>query len=123
MDILQKLTNLENEATTFGFKWENPEQIIAQIRSELKEIEVHLNNPAESHLLQEEIGDLLHAAFSLCIFCQFDADETLAKSILKFEKRFRETQRLAKMNGLTDLKGQPFDKLMQLWDKAKEITK
>src|SRR5438094_84896 len=81
--ILKKLSALENEASHFGFKWEKEEQIIAQIRSELKEIEIDLKHQSDKHKLQEEIGDLLHAAFSLCVFCQFDSEETLSKSITK----------------------------------------
>ncbi len=122
MDLLKKLSALEDEASAFGFRWEVAEQIMAQIRSELHEIEVHLKDQ-DHHKLQEEIGDLLHAAFSLCIFCQFKADETLSKSIAKFENRFRETQRLAKMEGFEDLHNQPFDKLMAIWNKAKDSVK
>lgn len=120
--ILKKLSSLEKEAAEFGFKWETAEQIMAQIRSELIEIEVHLKDK-DRNKLQEEIGDLLHAAFSLCIFCQFNADETLAESVNKFEVRFKEAQRLAKLQGLPDLNGQPFDKLMAFWDKAKKLTR
>lgn len=116
MEILKKLTNLENEAANFGFKWENPGQIIAQISSELKEIEADLKNKEK---LQEEIGDLLHAVFSLCVFCQFEPEETLTGAVNKFERRFRATKELALKEGLKDLNNQPFDKLMALWNKAK----
>lgn len=122
MDILKKLTQLENEAAAFGFKWENPQQIMAQIRSELTEIEAHLDNPMEENKLQEEIGDLLHAVFSLCVFCKFDASKTLSDSIQKFERRFRETQKLANQDGLVDLNGQSFENLMAFWNKAKELV-
>lgn len=120
MEILDKLFHLEHEAAEFGFKWETPEQIMAQIRSELTEIEEHLAKPQDKDKLQEEIGDLLHAAFSLCIFCKFNPEETLANSVNKFEKRFRETQRLALKEGLENLNGQSFNKLMELWEKAKK---
>lgn len=119
MKILKKLTDLENEASAFGFKWETADQILAQIRSELTEIEVHLKDQ-DKNKLQEEIGDLLHAAFSLCVFCQFDTEETLTNSVDKFDRRFRETKKLAQCEGLKDLNGQSFDKLMKIWNKAKE---
>lgn len=120
MNILKKLISLEKEASTFGFKWENPEQIMTQIRSELTEIEAHLKNPDDREKLQEEIGDLLHAAFSLCVFCEFDPDEILENSVNKFKRRFKKTKKLAKKEGLENLNGQSFDKLMDLWDKAKK---
>lgn len=121
MDILKKLTTLENEATRFGFKWENAEQILAQINSECSEIKVHLNKTdSENKIkLQEEIGDLLHAVFSLCVFCQFDPQETLENSVNKFERRFDEVKQLAKEEGLKSLNGLPFGELMRLWDSAK----
>lgn len=122
MTTLDKLLALENEAAEFGFKWENPEQIIVQIQNEVAEIEVHLQDHDQDKL-QEEIGDLLHAAFSLCVFCQFNPEETLTKSVAKFEKRFRSTQALAKAEGLSTLNGQSFEKLIALWDRAKQVTK
>jgi len=72
--------------------------------------------------LQEEIGDLLHAVFSLCIFCQFEAEETLLNSINKFERRFNMIKSLAKENGLNTLHGHSFDELMILWHQAKQRT-
>ncbi|HSW93015.1 MAG TPA: MazG nucleotide pyrophosphohydrolase domain-containing protein [Gammaproteobacteria bacterium] len=120
-DIFKKITSLENEAATFGFKWEKASQIMEQIRSELTEIEAHLED-TDTKKLQEEVGDLLHATFSLCIFCHLDAEETLSKSIVKFESRFKTVQRLAAMEGLGDLNNQSFNKLMALWNKAKEIS-
>jgi uncharacterized protein YabN with tetrapyrrole methylase and pyrophosphatase domain len=122
MNILEKLKQLEVDAEDFGFKWENARQIMAQIRSECDEIDEHLplitnhNKPK----LQEEIGDLFHAVFSLCVFCQFDPKETLQNSIDKFERRLTAVKLIAKENGIHSLNGYPFDELMQFWDEAKE---
>lgn len=121
MNTFEKLTLLENEASNFGFKWETAEQILTQIRNEIAEIHVHLTDQNKLKL-QEEIGDLLHAAFSLCVFCQFNPEETLKNSISKFENRFRAIQQLSREEGLTSLQGQSFEKLMVLWDKAKQLA-
>ena len=120
MEIFKKLTMLENEDENFGFKWENAKQIVTQIRSELLEIEAHLEKLADKNQLQEEVGDLLHAAFSLCVFLKFDPNETVKNSVDKFERRFKATKQLANDSGLKDLNGQTFDTLMAFWDKAKE---
>lgn len=121
MDILTKLTTLENEATNFGFKWETSNQIMSQIKSELLEIENHLKD-GDRKKLQEEIGDLLHAVFSLCVFNQFDPETTITNSVDKFEHRFKIVQRLAIKDGLMTLNGKSFDDLMTYWDKAKQIN-
>lgn len=69
MNLLNKVTALEHEAAEFGFQWETTDQLMAQIQSECIEITEHLNSSNENGVaLQEEIGDLMHAVFSLCVF-------------------------------------------------------
>ena len=120
--MLEKLTHLEKEAEAFGFKWENTHQIMSQIKSECDEVDEHLSNVTNDNKakLQEEIGDLMHAVFSLCIFCELDAKETLSNSIDKFERRLHAVKMIAEENGITTLSGYAFDALMQFWDQAKK---
>lgn len=120
MSILKQITLSENEAADFGFKWENPEQILQQITSEIAEIRVHLQDQ-DRVKLQEEIGDLLHAVFSLTVFCQFDPEETLTASVNKFMRRLKKVKALAREEGLTDLNGKSFAELMAFWDQAKRL--
>lgn len=117
---LDKLIKLENEAKEFGFYWEDSQQIMAQIQSECHEVQVHLVDN-DKKKLQEEIGDLLHAVYSLCVFCHLNPEDTLQKSVDKFEKRFVSVKQLAHQQGLTTLTGQSFDTLMALWNQAKVL--
>jgi len=125
MDLLKKTLDLELAASDFGFSWENTGQIMAQIQSECIEINEHLdegvkltNLPA----LQEEIGDLLHAVFSLCIFCKLNPRETLEKTLAKFERRLNAVIKLTEERGLTNLNGHSFDELMRAWESAKQLV-
>ncbi|OGT48013.1 MAG: nucleoside triphosphate hydrolase [Gammaproteobacteria bacterium RIFCSPHIGHO2_12_FULL_38_11] len=121
MNILEKLKQLEIEASDYGFKWENPHQIMSQIKSKCDEIDEHLNNhDSDKSKLQEEIGDLLHAVFSLTVFCQFDPKTTLENSVNKFERRFNQVKFLAQEKELETLNDMSFDELMQFWDQAKK---
>lgn len=122
--LLEKVEFLEKAASDFGFRWENGGQIMAQIRSELLEISEHIDNKSSSStpLLQEEIGDLIHAAFSLCVFFELSPQETLEKALSKFERRFMEVKKLAHNQGLADLVGRPFDELMNFWNQAKKTV-
>lgn len=120
MGLLEKVKSLETEADAFGFRWEHSGQIMAQIGSECEEISEHLDLDGNREHLQEEIGDLLHAVFSLCVFCQFDPRETLEKTVLKFERRLNAVKELAKEQGLSTLEGYSFDDLMVFWNKAKQ---
>lgn len=121
MELLEKVVALEDEASRFGFRWENTEQIMDQIRSECAEISEQLLKPDEA-ALQEEIGDLLHAVFSLCVFCKFSPKATLDKTLVKFERRLQAVKGIAEENGLINLEGKSFDELMQVWDKAKKMV-
>ena len=69
--------------------------------------------------MQEEIGDLLHAVFSLCVFCKLDPKVTLQQALDKFEWRLHEDQSEFEEKNLANLKGMPFDELMTIWQQAK----
>ena len=125
MELLEKISALEGEASEFGFKWQSPQQIMEQIRSECDEIEEHLDQDAgkmNQAALQEEIGDLLHAVFSLCVFCKLSPKETLEQSLTKFERRLGAVKLIAEKGALNNLEGLSFDELMRIWDKAKELV-
>lgn len=122
-DLLDKVVELENDASDFGFAWETADQIMAQIQSECVEINEHLTQGASQEnqtKLQEEIGDLLHAVFSLCVFCNLNPRDTLDQTLSKFERRLNTVKTIAQEQGLNHLQGYPFDALMAIWDQAKE---
>ena len=124
--LLDKVLALENEASAFGFQWESTDQIMAQIQSECVEINEHLTHgiaKANQVELQEEKGDLLHAVFSLCVFCQFSPEETLINTLTKFERRLNAVKTIAQEQGFTTLNGYPFEQLMVIWAQAKERVK
>lgn len=120
---LNDLVALEKDARAFGFDWPNIPVIIDQAIDECREIRETLEHQEPLERLQEEIGDLLHTAVSLCIFAGFDVDETLAKVNDKFAARMQAIKTLTRQQGLENLNAQSFEYMLQLWDKAKAITK
>ena len=123
MNLLDKVVILEEEASQFGFRWETSSQIMTQIHSECMEIEEHLHegvDQTDTVELQEEIGDLLHAVFSLCVFCKLSPRDTLSKSLAKFERRLNAVKSIAEEKGQPCLDGCSFDELMTIWDIAKQ---
>jgi uncharacterized protein YabN with tetrapyrrole methylase and pyrophosphatase domain len=120
--LLKQVENQELECKKFGFYWERFSQLMEQIQSECKEIQEAWENNNIPHL-QEEIGDLIQAAISLAIFCQFDPHETLSKSIKKFQKRMDALVEMAKEDGYDNLHNQSFETLMNYWNRAKDKTK
>lgn len=117
---LQELIQLEKDVRNFGFDWPNIHTIIQQAQSECLEIEEAISKQETSDRLQEEIGDLLHTAISLCLFSGFSVEETLANVVKKFGGRMDKVMALAKQQGLSTLKNQSFEFMLTLWDKAKQ---
>ena len=122
MTPIQRVEHEEKRASQFGFCWQTVDQLIAQIKSECAEIKEAHDNNDRTHL-QVEVGDLLHAAIGLAIFCDLDPTETLQKSTDKFKKRMDVIVELVAKDGKKDLQNQPFELLMHYWDEAKRILK
>ncbi|RAP34761.1 hypothetical protein B1207_15020 [Legionella quinlivanii] len=123
MNLFNKLIDLELDAMLFGFRWDNARQILAQVESECVEVNQLLDQDhGENDLLQYEIGDLLHAVLSLCVYCGYDPELTLEKSLNKFEQRFLVVKQLAKSQNLNNLDHLSFEQLMALWKEAKELA-
>ena len=92
MDIFKILEKLENDASAFGFAWPDSGMILNQISSEVLEVKSAIELEESKDRIQSEIGDLLHATLSLCVFLKMNQEETLKKSVEKFEKRFSKVQ-------------------------------
>ncbi len=119
--VLEKLLAARQEAKAFGFEWANTDRLINQAISECEEIREAIENHEPAHRVQEEIGDLLHTAISLCDFMGFNVEETLEKVCEKFDKRFNNLKKLAAERGLSSLEGQSLKFKLGLWDEIKKI--
>jgi uncharacterized protein YabN with tetrapyrrole methylase and pyrophosphatase domain len=121
MTPLQTLITEEKKAHIFGFDWPNYEMIFAQMIDEIREVKEDIDNNALPHKVQEEIGDVLHVAISLCVYAGFDVEETLAMVHNKFSKRMSRVEELTKQRGLPNLKGQSMEFMLELWREAKKM--
>lgn len=119
---LYELVVLEKNARFFGFDWPNQDMIIEQIMSECDEIKEALELQESKERIQEEIGDLLHSALSLCLFTGFEPEQTLLKIVEKFSARMQALKAITRERGLVTLKGQPIELLLTLWAEAKTRT-
>lgn len=119
--LLKQVEKQELEAEKFGFYWENFHQLIEQIQSECVEIQEAWAKGDSLHL-QEEIGDLIQASVSLAVFCKLDPQETLLKSIEKFQRRYDAVVQLVQNEGHENLHNQSFEVLMDYWNRAKLNT-
>lgn len=122
MALLEEMVTLEKETRDFGFEWPHMESILDQIRSECLEIKESVTLQESRDRIQEEIGDLIHAVFSLCQFLDCDLEETIEKTRLKFQDRLDRLRKLAAEEGLDSLKGKSVEFALQLWHKVKQSS-
>lgn len=120
MKPLKTLIELEKDTRDFGFAWPNKEAALAQAISECEEIKEAIEQNHSREDLQDEIGDLIHAAISLCIFSEFDVEETIEKITKKFASRMSIVKKLTKERGLENLQGKSIEFMLELWNEAKK---
>lgn len=87
--ILEKATQIINQAAETGFTWPCIEDAIAKIPEELEEIKEALAQQAPFEDIEAEFGDLILAVVSLCAYAGIDAETALSHALDKFENRFR----------------------------------
>lgn len=119
IDPVSSIINTLTIAKNFGFEWPDYLLILDQIKSECAEIKSSVEQNESKERLQEEVGDLLHAALSLCTFFELNAQNTLELTSLKFSQRFKLLQEKALQKGYPSLKREPIETLRALWGEVK----
>lgn len=130
LPALHRAHRLQDRAAGVGFDWPNVAGPAEKVAEELEEVRQELRKSppprpgdppsldARHYALEEELGDLLFAVVNLCRKAGVHASIALDKANAKFERRFKEIERLAKDRGL-DVAHAGLEKLDALWDEAK----
>jgi ATP diphosphatase len=102
LPALMRAFKLSQRAARAGFDFEHAGQSADKVEEELAEVrEAASRNPhsAPSPQIIEEVGDLLFAAANLARKLDVDAEAALRAANLKFERRFRGMEALARQRG------------------------
>jgi MazG family protein len=130
LPALHRAHRLQDRAAGVGFDWPDVAGPAEKVEEELKEVreELRQSSPpkagappvldARHYALETELGDLLFAVVNLCRKAGVHASIALDKANAKFERRFKEVERLAKERGI-DVTHAGLEKLDELWDEAK----
>ncbi len=130
MPALHRAHRLQDRAAGVGFDWPNVEGPAEKVEEELLEVREELRKSparkaasvpsldARHYALEAELGDLLFAVVNLCRKAGVHASIALDKANAKFERRFKEIERLARERGI-DIAHAGLEKLDALWDEAK----
>lgn len=120
-NLIKEMAQIDHDLKSIGFCWENEQQILDQIISECHEVRASDQNQNPAHH-REEIGDLLHAALSLCFYNQFNVAEILEASHKKFQNRLNALYDIMGKENRTNLHDLPLSAILNLWHQAKNIA-
>jgi nucleoside triphosphate diphosphatase len=120
---LMRAEKLQKRAAKEGFDWPNIKGVMAKVYEELDEVQQELDAEVqEKEKLEDEMGDLFFSCINLSRHAGIDAEQCLRKANLKFERRFRELEKIANNKGL-HVNEMNTDELEKLWKEVKNREK
>jgi tetrapyrrole methylase family protein/MazG family protein len=114
LPALARAQKIQQRVVKVGFDWPDIGGVEAKIAEELDEFRA-TQSPVER---QMELGDLLFALVNWLRWQDVDAETTLREANDRFERRFRQVERLARSREL-NLAAMSIDELEALWQEAK----
>jgi nucleoside triphosphate diphosphatase len=114
LPALTRAQKLTKRAASVGFDWPSTAQVLAQLKSEIEELEEAIASGDRRHSA-EELGDVLLCGANLARHLKVDAEQCLRESNAKFERRFGYIEE----NSLTPLAESSLDAMDALWHEAK----
>ncbi|MGH7501207.1 MAG: nucleoside triphosphate pyrophosphohydrolase [Longimicrobiales bacterium] len=118
LDALSRAQRIQDRASGVGFDWKEPRGAFDKIREEVDEVGAHLHGPADTHALEEELGDLLFSVVNLTRLTGGHALNALQRANAKFERRFRSLETEARKRNLA-LENTSLEDMDRLWDEVK----
>lgn len=104
---------VQKRAAATGFDWDGgPEVAYADVEDELAEVR---DDPSE-----HEVGDLFFAAVQVARRLDVDPESAIRSAVARFERRFREVERLAATVGMAIDEASEAE-LTALWTRAKSV--
>ncbi|HSW39752.1 MAG TPA: nucleoside triphosphate pyrophosphohydrolase [Acidobacteriota bacterium] len=105
------------KASRVGFDWSELEDVLAKLHEEASEL-LEARRSFDTEKITEEVGDLLFAAVNVARFLGVDPETALARSNMKFHRRFSYIEKELKRQG-RQLKNATLEEMDALWNQAK----
>ena len=115
LPALARSQKLQARVGKVGFDWPSIEGVYEKLQEEV----VELRQASSPEHRSEELGDLLFVTVNLARWLDVDAESALREANLKFSRRFRALETLAKTRHL-NLSEMDLDGLEALWQEVKE---
>jgi len=119
LPALMRAYKIQKRCAAVGFDWTTLGPVVDKVHEELDEV-MHEANQAvvDEAKLEEEIGDLLFATVNLSRHLGSKAEIALQKANRKFERRFREVEKIIAAQGLK-LEDATLDQMEAAWCEVK----
>lgn len=118
---LLKAVKLTKYAAVTGFDWPDVNPVFDKLEEETIELKEAIDEQDRIHI-EEELGDLLFVCANLARHLKVDPSSALRKANIKFEKRFRAVEKLAKER-LPKKENFDLKVLDELWNQVKAELK
>lgn len=119
LPALSRAEKIQKRAARVGFDWSDAAPVWDKLNEEINEAqEAVANNDAPA--TEDEIGDLLFTVVNLARHLSVDPELALRRSTLKFERRFKQVEKLA-ADGERTMNDMKLAELDALWGKAKQM--
>ncbi len=114
---LLKAVKLTKYAAVTGFDWPDVSYVFDKLNEETNELKEAIIEADKNHI-EEELGDLLFVVANIARHLSVDPSSALRKANQKFERRFRQVEKIARAN---EPEKQNFDleALDELWNQVK----
>jgi len=106
---------LQKKAAEVGFDWDDISYVYDKVKEEITELQ-------ETEDKSGEFGDLLFALVNLARFLKIDPEDALARTNLKFRRRFAVIEQELAKRGKTPEQS-TLEEMDQLWDYAKKLER
>ena len=119
LPALMRAHKIQKRCSAVGFDWTSLGPVLDKVHEEIDEV-MHEAQQAvvDEAKLEEEMGDLLFATVNLSRHLGVKAETALQKANLKFERRFREVERIVASRGL-EMSGIDLDAIEEVWQEVK----
>ena len=119
LPALMRAHKIQRRCSAVGFDWTSLGPVLDKVHEEIDEV-MHEAQQAvvDEAKLEEEVGDLLFATVNLSRHLGVKAETALQKANEKFERRFREVERIVASRGL-EMTGIDLEEMEEVWQEVK----
>lgn len=95
----RRALKLLERAAQAGFDWPDVQPVLAKLQEEVDEVRAEFAQGGDAARLEDEIGDVLFVLVNLTRHAGVDFSAALRHANAKFERRFRQMERMAQADG------------------------